>query len=78
MEKRLTKSSEKILCGVCGGMAEYLGLDPTLVRVGYAFLSVFMGGFPGVLLYIVCAIVMPDKKTSDPCKNPERNSGYQK
>lgn len=57
--KKLTKSYDKTLCGVCGGIAEYFDLDPTLVRIAYAFLSVFSAGFPGVLLYIIMAIVMP-------------------
>lgn len=50
-----------MLCGVCGGLAEYLNLDPTLVRIGYAALTIFSAAFPGLLLYIVMAIVMPTK-----------------
>lgn len=61
MEKKLTKSNNKMLAGVCAGIAEYLNLDPTLVRLGYAFLSVFSACFPGILLYIVAMIVMPSK-----------------
>lgn len=60
MEKRLTKSIERKMSGVCGGLANYFDLDPTLVRVGYAALTAFSGGFPGVLLYIVLAFVMPE------------------
>jgi len=60
MEKRLYKSStDKKLAGVCGGIAEYFGLDSTLVRIGYAALIVFAG--TGLLLYIICALVMPDR-----------------
>lgn len=61
MEKKLTKSNNKMLAGVCAGIAEYLNLDPTLVRLGYAFLSIFSACFPGILLYIVAMIVMPSK-----------------
>lgn len=57
--KKLTKSNNKTLCGVCGGLAEYFELDPTLVRVGYICLSVFSAGFPGLLLYFILALVMP-------------------
>lgn len=64
MEKRLRKSKDKIISGVCGGFAEYLGLDPTLVRIGYAFLSIFSAGFPGILLYIICMIVMPKPESN--------------
>lgn len=59
MKKRLTKSNDKALCGVCAGFAEYLNMDPTVVRILYALLSLCSAGFPGTLLYIVCAFVMP-------------------
>jgi phage shock protein PspC (stress-responsive transcriptional regulator) len=58
-EKKLMRSSNKMLAGVCAGLAEYWDLDPTLVRVVYAALSVFSAGFPGVLLYIIMALLMP-------------------
>ena len=58
-EKRLTRSTNKVLAGVCGGIAEYFEIDPTLVRVAYAALSIFSAGFPGVLLYIIMLILMP-------------------
>ncbi len=58
--KRLYKNSQnKMLCGVCAGIAEYLNLDVTVIRVIWAILSCF-GGF-GVVAYIICAVVMPDK-----------------
>ena len=59
--RTLTKSStERMIAGVCGGLAEYFDLDPTLVRVGYVLLSVLSAGFPGLLVYIVMAVIMPD------------------
>lgn len=61
MKKKLYRSSnDKMLCGVLGGIAEYLGVDATLVRILYAAISFFSAGFPGVVLYIICAIVMPE------------------
>lgn len=64
MEKKLTRSTtDKMLGGVCGGLAEYFGLDSTLVRLGYAFLSLFTAGFPGTLLYIIVCIIVPKKQT---------------
>ncbi len=58
---KLTKSShDRMVAGVCGGIANYLGWDPTLVRVGYVVLSLFLAGFPGLLVYIILAFVMPD------------------
>jgi phage shock protein C len=58
--KKLYRSSNRILAGVCGGLAEYLDVDPTLIRVIYAALSLFTVGFPGVLLYIILMILMPN------------------
>ena len=58
-EKKLTRSANKVLAGVCGGIAEYFEIDPTLVRVAYAALSIFSAGFPGILLYIIMLILMP-------------------
>lgn len=60
MNKKLKKSSNKMLAGVCAGIAEYLGWDVTLVRVLYLLLALFSAGFPGLLIYIILAIVMPD------------------
>ena len=58
--KRLTRSRKhKMIAGVCGGMAEYFDLDPTLVRVAYVILSILSVAFPGILAYIVLMFVMP-------------------
>lgn len=62
MNKRLTKSENKMVAGVCAGIAEYFELDPTLVRVAYAVLMVFSACFPGLLLYIILGIIMPGKQ----------------
>ena len=61
MNKKLTKSNNKMIAGVCAGIAEYLGWDVTMVRVLYLLLSLFSVGFPGLLLYIILAIVMPER-----------------
>ena len=58
--KRLYRSPNRIVAGVCGGIAEYFELDPTLIRVVYAALSMFTAGFPGLLLYIILMILMPN------------------
>lgn len=56
--KKLYKSrSNKILCGVCGGVGEYIGLDPVLVRIIFLLLCFAVGG--GLILYIIAAIIMP-------------------
>lgn len=48
-----------MLAGVCGGIAEWLGWDPTIVRIGYVLLSVISAAFPGILVYIILWVVMP-------------------
>ena len=63
--KKLYRSSNRILAGVCGGLAEYLDVDTTLIRVIYAALSLFTVGFPGVLLYIILMILMPNYNQID-------------
>ncbi len=49
----------KMIAGVCGGLAEWLGWDPTLVRVLYVAVSIFSAAFPGIFAYVVLWIVMP-------------------
>ncbi|MEX2219964.1 MAG: PspC domain-containing protein [Phycisphaerales bacterium] len=50
-----------VLGGVCGGLAEWTGWDVTLVRVLYILVSVFSVAFPGILVYIILWIVMPEE-----------------
>ena len=57
--KKLYKSREKMIAGVCGGIAEYINIDPTLVRLAWVLL--FFAGCTGLLAYIVAAIIMPEK-----------------
>jgi phage shock protein C len=59
MEKKLRRSKNQIVGGVCAGIANYFDWDFTLVRAIYAVLSIFTAAFPGVLLYLVLWIVMP-------------------
>jgi phage shock protein C len=50
-----------MLAGVCAGIAKYLDIDPTLIRVVYALMSVFTVFFPGVITYIILAFVIPSE-----------------
>lgn len=59
MNKKLKRSKDKMVAGVCAGIAEYFGWDPTLVRLVYFLLSVFSAGFPGLFAYAILWIVMP-------------------
>ena len=52
-KKQLKKSNDRVIAGVCGGIAEYFGLDYTLVRVAYALISILSAAFPGFLIYII-------------------------
>ena len=60
MKKRLTLSDDRKLGGVCGGIAEYFDVDPTLVRIVHAALSLFTA-FCGIILYPILYIIMPNK-----------------
>ena len=59
-KKRLTRSDDKMIGGVCAGLAEYLDIDPTIVRIVWV-LMVFFAGF-GVLLYVILWLVMPKQQ----------------
>ncbi len=52
-------ANDVMIGGVCGGLAEWLGWDPTLVRILYVVVSVLSAAFPGLLVYIILWIVMP-------------------
>jgi phage shock protein PspC (stress-responsive transcriptional regulator) len=53
--------ANRLLAGVCGGLAKWLGWDVTLVRVLYVIISIFSAGFPGILVYIILWVVMPEE-----------------
>jgi len=61
MSKTLKKNTHnKMIAGVCAGIADYFDMDPTIVRAAYVLLSVLSTGFPGLVVYIILAFVMPD------------------
>ena len=65
--RKLARSSRhKMIAGVCGGLAEYFDLDPTIVRVGYVLISIISVAFPGILAYIVLMFVMPPPDPAAP------------
>lgn len=60
MEKRLYRVREgRMIAGVCGGIAAYFGVDPTVVRVAWAIASCF--AFAGVLAYIAAVLIIPEQ-----------------
>lgn len=59
MNKKLYRSStNKVICGVCGGIGEYFGVDPTIVRLVWALLAC---SGTGLLAYIIAAVIMPQE-----------------
>ena len=61
--KKLKKSNNKIICGVCGGIADYFGIDATIVRILLVILSCVWGS--GIIIYIAAALIMPPADTED-------------
>ena len=57
--RRLTRSRNKMISGVCAGIAEYFGWDVTLFRVVFVLVSILSVAFPGIIVYLVLWVVMP-------------------
>ena len=58
---RLYRSStDRIIAGVCGGLADWLGWDVSLIRILYVLISFFSAAFPGLIVYIILWVVMPE------------------
>lgn len=58
---RLLRSRDKILGGVCGGIAKWLGWDVTIIRIAYIFISILSAAFPGTIVYIILWMIMPEE-----------------
>ena len=59
-KKLFSSAANKKLCGVCGGLAEYLGMDATVMRILWVLFAL-LGGC-GLLAYLICALIMPVKE----------------
>ncbi|NLV88229.1 MAG: PspC domain-containing protein [Tissierellia bacterium] len=59
MKRIYLSDTDKKISGVCGGIGEYFGIDSTLVRLAWVFLSIFTAGFPGIIAYIIAAAIIP-------------------
>ena len=59
MRKLYRSNSDVKLSGVCGGLAEYLNIDATLIRLLWVLVSLFSGVFLGILVYVICVFVIP-------------------
>ncbi len=60
-KKLMRSDNEKMVAGVCGGIAEYFDVDPTIVRLIYVLGSIFSVAFPGIIVYLILWVVMPQK-----------------
>ncbi len=58
--KQLTRSNERMIAGVAGGLADYFNIDPTVVRVLFALLALLGAGGLSILIYIVLWIILPE------------------
>jgi phage shock protein C len=64
--KKLFRSrSDKQLSGVIGGVAKYIGFDTTILRLVLALTILFTGVFPGLLVYVICAMIIPLESTKE-------------
>ncbi|PIT91261.1 hypothetical protein COU17_01375 [Candidatus Kaiserbacteria bacterium CG10_big_fil_rev_8_21_14_0_10_49_17] len=60
MEKQLYRSREKrIVSGVLGGLGEYLGVDPNVLRLVWVFITIFSGLIPGIVVYLLAIVLIP-------------------
>jgi phage shock protein C len=57
----LLKSNDRMLGGVCGGIADFLGWDATLVRILFVLISVLSAAFPGIIVYLILWVLMPSQ-----------------
>lgn len=71
---RLRKSKDDVLLtGLLGGIGEYLGIDPTFIRIGFALLTT-VSAFPMIPLYIIAALIVPDAKPEQTATNKTRKN----
>lgn len=61
MSKKLIRSSDRILTGVCGGIAEFVRVDATLIRIGLSVSFMFLDGLKVAMLYMILTFVIPNK-----------------
>jgi phage shock protein C len=77
MEKKLTRSRKsRVIAGVMGGLGEFFGIDPTLLRLGYAIITVFSGFVPGIIGYLLAILIVPEEPHITPSE-PEKKDDAQ-
>ena len=61
IKKLFRSKNEKLISGVCGGIATYFNVDPTVVRLIWVVVSLISASIPGVLIYIICTFIIPEE-----------------
>lgn len=62
MQKRLIRSkNQRMIGGVCGGIAEYFNIDPTIIRLGFALASIFLALVGGIIAYVLALFIIPEE-----------------
>lgn len=62
MQKRLIRSkTQRMIGGVCGGIAEYFNIDPTIIRLGFALASIFLALVGGIIAYVLALFIIPEE-----------------
>jgi phage shock protein C len=61
MRKIRRSKSKRMIAGICGGLADYLNVDVTVIRLVYVIVSVMSGAFPGLLIYILAMFIIPSE-----------------
>ena len=60
-KKLFRSTTTRMVCGVCGGLGDFFGIDATVIRILYVLVSLFLGaGFLGLILYFILAVIIPD------------------
>ncbi|NLC44669.1 MAG: PspC domain-containing protein [Clostridiales bacterium] len=62
MKKMYLSETDKKISGVCGGIAEFFDIDSTLIRLAWVILSIITTGFPGLIAYIISALIIPKRQ----------------
>ncbi len=75
LKKLYRSQTDKMIAGACGGLAEYFEIDSTLLRLVWALIVVFTGFAPGVVVYIVAALIMPLRPVTDAPRTPSTPGG---
>lgn len=63
MKRIYLSTADKKIAGICGGLAEYLNIDSTIVRLAWVFLTLFTAFFPGIIAYIIAWMIIPQRST---------------